>query len=116
MKNLYNIENIRGLLFVFDIENADDEEREALIASKNVNDEKELTDLFDLVLRPEFFAYEQKGRETLINTVAYFLSENDNFDRVFERMTTYFDDAVVDQAKFMKVLLACLQRYQKEGE
>lgn len=114
MKDLYNIASIRGLLFVFDIENADDEEREAIIASKNVNDEKELADLFDLVLRPEFFAYEQKGRETLINTVAYFLNKNDSFDRVFERMTTYFDDEVVDQAKFMKVLLMCLQRYQKE--
>ncbi|MNV20848.1 hypothetical protein D3C71_1117690 [compost metagenome] len=116
MKDLYNIASIRGLLFVFDIENADDEEREALIASKNVNDEKELADLFDLVLRPEFFAYEQKGRETLINTVAYFLNKNDNFDRVFERMTTYFDDEVVDRAKFMKVLLMCLQRYQKESD
>ena len=115
MRDIYNIASIRGLLFVFDIENADDDAREALIASKNVNDEKELSDLFDLLLKPEFFAYEQKGRETLINTVAYFLNENDDFDRVFERMTTYFDDEVVDQVKFMKVLLVCLQRYQKEG-
>ncbi|MDZ5431232.1 hypothetical protein T3H00_00930 [Pseudomonas fluorescens] len=116
MKDLYNIASIRGLLFVFDIENADDDEREALIASKDINDEKELAELFDLVLKPEFFSYEQKGRETLINTIAYFLNKNDNFDRVFERMTTYFDDVVVDQAKFMRILLECLQRYQKEGD
>nr|WP_256669359.1 hypothetical protein [Pseudomonas sp. C2B4] len=102
-------------MFVFDIENADDEEREALIASKNVNDEKELTDLFDLVLRSEFFAYEQTGRETLINTIAYFLNQDDDFNRVFERMTTYFDDDVVDQRKFMMVLVSCLRRYQLEG-
>ncbi|WP_419711355.1 hypothetical protein [Pseudomonas sp. NFX224] len=115
MKDLYNIASMCGLLFVFDIENADDEGREVLIASKNVHDEKELADLFELVLKPEFFAYEQKGRENLINTVAYFLNKDDNFDRVFERMTTFFDDEVVDHTKFMSVLLACLQRYQKEG-
>ncbi|MGE8069290.1 hypothetical protein [Pseudomonas sp. NPDC089569] len=113
MKELYNIESIRGLLFVFDIENADDEQREALIASKDVNDEKELADLFDMVLKPEFFAYEERGRENLISTIAYYLNKNDSFDRVFERMTTYFDDEVLDQKKFMRVLLVCLQRYQK---
>ncbi|WP_130907328.1 hypothetical protein [Pseudomonas sp. Sample_16] len=115
MKNSYNIEIVYGLLFVFDIENTDNEEREALIASKNVNDDKELVELFDLVLRSEFFAYKQKGREMLVDTIAYFINENDNFDRVFERMTTYFDDDVVDQSRFMKVLLGCLKRYQLEG-
>jgi hypothetical protein len=100
MKKSYNIEIIRGLLFVFDIENADD---------------KELAELFDLVLRSEFFEYQQKGRETIVSTISYFLNQNDNFDRVFERMTTYFDDKVVDQTRFMKVLLGCLQRYQMEG-
>lgn len=114
-KNSYNIEFIRSLLFVFDIENADDEERERLISSKNVNDQKELSDLFDEVLRSEFFAYKQKGREVLINTISYYLNKNDNFDRVFDRMTTYFDDDVVNQRRFMEVLLMCLQRYQLEG-
>ena len=115
MKKSYNIEIIRGLLFVFDIENADDEEREVIIASKDVNDDKELAELFDLVLRSEFFEYQQKGRGAMVSTISYFLNQNDNFDRVFERMTTYFDDKVVDQTRFMKVLLGCLQRYQMEG-
>lgn len=116
MKSLYDIEDIRGLLFVFDIENTDDEVREELITSKNVNDDQELAELFDLLLKPEFFAYKQRGRENLINTVAYFIDQDDSFDRVFERMTTYFDNDVADQTRFMKVLLECLQRYEMEGD
>ncbi|MHC8289343.1 hypothetical protein ACYZUD_21530 [Pseudomonas sp. XS1P51] len=113
MKNNYHIVDIRNLLFVFDIENTDDESREKIIVSKNVNDEKELSELFDILLKPEFFAYREKERESLISTVAHFLDINDSFDRVFEKMTTYFDDEVADQRKFMKVLLVCLRRYQQ---
>lgn len=114
MKTNYQIVDIRNLLFVFDIENTDDEFREKYIVSKNVNDEKELAELFDVLLRPEFLLI-QYGRESLINTVAHFLDINDSFDRVFDKMTTYFDDEVVDQREFMKILLVCLRRYQQDG-
>lgn len=67
------------------------------------------------MLRPEFFAYAMRERESLINTVAHFLDINDSFDRVFDKMTTYFDDEVVDQREFMKILLVCLRRYQQDG-
>jgi hypothetical protein len=116
MNDSYNIADIRSLLFVFDIENTNDEVREEIIASKNVNDEKELVELFDILMRPEFLLYKEKERESLINTIAHFLDKNDPFDRVFERMTTYFDDEVVDRKKFMEVLLICLQRYQRDGD
>ena len=55
MKNSYNIWDVRSLLFVFDIENTRDLKREEIIVSKDVNDENELAELFDLLLRPEFF-------------------------------------------------------------
>lgn len=116
MNSSYNIADIRSLLFVFDIENTNDEVREEIIASKNVNDEKELIELFDVLMRPEFLLYKEKEQEFLINTIAHFLDKNDPFDRVFERMTTYFDDEVVDRKKFMAVLLICLQRYQRDED
>ncbi|AKV06301.1 hypothetical protein B723_07800 [Pseudomonas fluorescens NCIMB 11764] len=114
MKDYYNIADIRSLLFVFDIENTDDEEREEIIVSKNVNDEKELSELFDVLIRPEFLVYKEKEREFLISTISYFLDVNDTFDQVFKKMTTYFDDEVIDQRKFMTILLGCLQRYQRD--
>ena len=113
MKNSYDIADIRSLLFVFDIENTNDEVREEIITSKNVNDDRELAELFDILMRPEFLVYTERERESLINTIAYFLHEDDSFDRVFGKMTTYFDDEVIDQKKFMEVLLMCLQRYQR---
>ncbi|MFL1526914.1 hypothetical protein [Pseudomonas sp. O230] len=114
MKNSYCIEDIRGLLFVFDIENTNDDVREEIISSKNVNDEKELVELFDVLMRPEFLIYKERERVSLINTIAHFLDVGDSFDRVFNKMTTYFDDEVMDQRKFMAVLLVCLKRYQRD--
>jgi hypothetical protein len=116
MSNSYNIADIRGLLFVFDIENTNDDVREEIISSKNVNDEKELVELFDLLMRSEFLIYKERERVSLINTIAHFLDFDDSFDRVFNKMTTYFDDEVIDQRKFMEVLLGCLKRYQRDDE
>ncbi|WP_392893645.1 hypothetical protein ACF6ZU_15000 [Pseudomonas migulae] len=113
MKGSYSIDDIRGLLFVFDIENTDDEEREEIIASKNVNDDGELSELFDNLIKPEFFVYREKERESLINTIEHFIDLDDDFDRVFKKMTNYFDDEVIDQRRFMVILLRCLQRYQR---
>lgn len=75
--------SIRGLLFVFDIENTHDLEREKIIVSKNVNDDKELAELFDALLRPEFFIYSEQERISLIETVSYFLEKGNSFDEVF---------------------------------
>ena len=112
MKKSYNIADVRSLLFVFDIENTDDEAREGIIVSKNVNDEKELGELFDILMKPEFLIYTRRERDILIDTISHFLEANDTFDRVFGKMTTYFDDEVVDQRRFMMVLLGRLRRYQ----
>ena len=40
MKRTQSMSTIRGLLFTYDIENADDLERENLISSKNINNKK----------------------------------------------------------------------------
>ncbi|QXI19150.1 hypothetical protein [Pseudomonas hamedanensis] len=115
MKTQYKIVDIKNLLFVFDIENTRNDEREKIIVSKDVNDDKELGELFDVLLKPEFLCYTYRERTSLADTVAHFLGEEDSFDRVFERMTTYFDEDVRDQRRFMSVLLECLTRYQAEA-
>lgn len=115
MKNKYKIVDIKNLLFVFDIENTRSDEREKVIVSKDVNNDKELAELFDALLKSEFLDYTTQEQVSLTETVAHFLNEDDNFDRVFGRMTTYFDEDVIDQRRFMQVLLSCLRRYQLES-
>lgn len=116
MKSAYDIWDIKSLLFVFDIENTRDLHREEIIVSKDVNNDGELAQLFDMLLRPEFFIYTENERQLLIATLVHFLELDDNFDRVFTKIDTYFDDDVKDQRKFMLVLLDCLRRYQAEGD
>ncbi|QGA51508.1 hypothetical protein [Pseudomonas brassicacearum] len=115
MKNTYDMHDVWGLLFVFSIENTHDVAREEVITSKNVNDDEELGQLFDLLIRPEFLFHSQKEQVLLINTLSYFLENGDSFDRVFLNLDTYFDDVVNDQRQFMRVLLASLMRYQAEN-
>lgn len=115
MKDAYNIWDIRSLLFVFDIENTRDVAREEIIVSKDVNDEQELAELFDILMRPEFLIYSENERQLLIDTLVYFLGINDDFDAVFSKIDTYFDEDVKDQRQFMRVLLECLMRYQSEA-
>ncbi|WP_242462611.1 hypothetical protein [Pseudomonas sp. OST1909] len=107
---------IRGLLFTYDIENTDDLEREARIASADVNDEKELTELFDDLTKPEFLIYTTSEQDWFITSIEYFLAASDNFDDAFKKMTTYFSAEIVDQRKFMRVLLRCLQHYKIESD
>lgn len=114
MKILYKIVDIKNLLFVFDIENTSDIERERIIVEKNVNDPGQLTELFDILLKPEFYEYTEGEQESLIDTVDHFIKEEDSFDRVFNRMTTYFDDEVADRLSFMRILLECLTKYRNE--
>ncbi|MHC8322721.1 hypothetical protein ACYZT4_18855 [Pseudomonas sp. GB2N2] len=115
MNSPYSLWSIRGLLFVFDIENTRDLDREEIIVSKNVNDEIELAELFDALLQPEFFIYSEKERKLLIETLSCFLEKGESFDEIFLKMDTFFDDVVEDQRQFMTDLLNCLQRYQSQG-
>ncbi|TFB41687.1 hypothetical protein [Pseudomonas sp. F01002] len=103
---------LRSLLFVFDIENTKSEAREEIITSKNVNDDCELAELFDLLLRSDFLKYRPDERQWFVDTILYFLDLGDNFDEVFTRIDTYFDSEVEDQRRFMKVLLERLRFYQ----
>jgi hypothetical protein len=58
----YDLHCIWGLLFVFSIENTNDVALEEIITSKNVNDDEELSQLFDLLIRPDFYVALQKSR------------------------------------------------------
>lgn len=105
---------LRSLLFLFDIENTQDDAREKIIVSKNVNDERELAELFDALMEPEFASYSYEERVWCIETVTHYLEVGDSFDAVFKKVTTYFDDDVKDQRQFMQVLLNCLQNYHSD--
>jgi len=111
MKRKPSMSIIRGLLFTYDIENTDDLERERLIASKNVNTENELNELFDELTQPEFLSYTKPEQEWFIESIEHHLANNDNFDSVFKTMTTYFSEPVTDQQAFMRVLLDRLKQY-----
>lgn len=111
MKNKPSMSIIRGLLFTYDIENTDNLEREKVIASKDVNNERDLIKLFDELTKPEFLAYTKNEQEWFIDSIAHFLATDDSFDAVFKKMATYFSAPVIDQKKFMHVLLSCLKNY-----
>ncbi|MBJ2286948.1 hypothetical protein FRT60_21550 [Pseudomonas haemolytica] len=102
---------IRGLLFTYDIENTDDLKREELIASINVNNEKELAELFNKLTRPEFLMYTHLEQNWFIDSIEHFLAAGDSFNSVFEKMATYFSTEIIDQRKFMQVLLRRLKHY-----
>lgn len=114
MKRQPKLSIIRGLLFTYNIENTKDLEREEIIVSKNVNDRKELSELFDTLTKPEFFTYTKEEQQWFINTISHYLSINDTFDSVFYLLDTYFEDKIIDQRQFMEVLLECLIRYHGE--
>ena len=114
MKRPPKLSILRGLLFLFDIDNVDNDEREEIIVSKNVNDDVELAELFDILMRPEFISYSGSDREWYIDTLSCYLDMGESFDSIFDKITTYFDDEVEDRRKFMQVLLACLLKYQTE--
>ena len=98
---------IRGLLFTYDIENTDDFEREKLIASKDINNEKELIELFDEVTKPEFLDYSRAEQEWFITSITHYLAINDDFDEVFNNMATYFSAPVTDHRWLAATTLHC---------
>ncbi|SFB57226.1 hypothetical protein SAMN03159488_05386 [Pseudomonas sp. NFIX10] len=105
---------LRSLLFVFDIENTIDEAREEIIVSKDINADSELVELFDSLLKADFLTFQSHEREWFIEKISFYLEEGANFDEIFSRIITYFDDDVKDPPHFMRVLLSCLKRYQSE--
>jgi hypothetical protein len=114
MKSKPSMMTLRGLLFVFDIENTQDPKREEIIVSKNINVDAELVELFDALIRPRFSIYQSGGKKKIIDAITYYLAVGDDFDELFRYMDTYFDQGIEDQLHFMKVLLGCLERYQLE--
>ncbi|MGO4324764.1 hypothetical protein AB4Z20_24560 [Pseudomonas sp. KB_12] len=106
---------LRSLLFVFDIENTIDEAREAYIVSKDVNSDSELAELFDHLLKPDFLAFQSHEREWFIEKISFYLEGGSDFDEIFSKITTYFDDDVKDSRQFMKILLGCLRRYHLDS-
>jgi hypothetical protein len=54
MKSKPGMIALRSLLFVFDIENTKCEKREKIIVSKDINNDQELAELFDILLKPDF--------------------------------------------------------------
>ncbi|WP_331716173.1 hypothetical protein [Pseudomonas trivialis] len=57
---------LRGLLFTYCIENCRDAEREQIIASKNTNNEKKLSELLNTPTKPEFFSYKKMNSSGLL--------------------------------------------------
>lgn len=114
MKYQPKLSILRSLLFTYNIENLDDSEREIFIASKNINDDKELIELLDKLTKPEFIKYKRDEREWHINTLQHFLNTDENFESVFYLFDTYFNDEITDKRQFMKVLLDCLGKYNEE--
>lgn len=106
---------IRGLLFTYDIENTDDPKREKFIASKDVNNKKELIELFNELTKPEFMEYTKSEQNWFIDSIEHFLMAGDSFDGVFKKMATYFGTEILDQQEFMRVLLSCLRHYNLEA-
>ncbi|MGY2231420.1 hypothetical protein HX780_06880 [Pseudomonas tolaasii] len=105
----------QGLLFTYCIENSHSPEREKLIASKNVNRESDLKELFEKLTKPEFMKYKHDERQWHIDTLQHFLAAGDSFDSVFHLFDTYFKDEILDQREFMKILLSCLLTYDAEA-
>jgi hypothetical protein len=114
MKLAPDLQITRNLLFTYCIENTEDIEREGFIVSKNVNNDIELSELFDTLTRPVFFSYKVDERQWHIDTLEHFIKTNDSFDSVFYLFDTYFEDEIINRKQFMKILLQCLMRYQVE--
>lgn len=115
MKYQPKLSILRSLLFTYSIENLDDPEREIFIASKNVNNDKELVELFNKLTKPEFISYGHDERQWHIDTIRHFLETDEDFESVFYLFDTYFDDEIIDKRRFMKVLLDCLKLYEIEA-
>lgn len=114
MKKKPDLAILQGLLFTYSIENTKNLEREETIVSTNINNETELSQLFDILTKPEFLSYRADERIWFIETLEYYLSIEEDFESVFYLFDTYFEDDIIDKKNFMRVLLRCLKIYNKE--
>lgn len=114
MKKGPSLEILKGLLFTYNIENTEDREREEIIVSKDINNETELSELFDTLTKPEFLSYRKDEQEWFIDTLQHYLSTDENFESVFYLLDTYFEQEINNKRQFMKVLLNCLKSYNNE--
>jgi len=110
-----DLEILQGLLFTYSIENTKDLKREEIIVSKDINNETELSELFDELTKPDFLSYREDEQERFIETIQHFLSANNDFESVFYLFDTYFEDNIIDKRGFMKTLLNCLKKYQEDA-
>ncbi len=115
MKRQPKLTILRGLLFTYCIENTTDVEREGIIVSKDVNNPKELAELFDALTKSEYFSYREDEQQWYIDTLEYFLSTDEDFESVFYLFDTYFEDEILDKRAFMAVLLERLKSYMSEA-
>ena len=113
MKKKPNIAILQGLLFTYSIENTKDLEREEIIVSKDINNETELSELFDILTKPEFLSYRPDEQIWFIETLEHYLSTAEDFESVFYLFDTYFEDDIIDKKVFMRVLLKCLKNYNR---
>lgn len=111
MKKKPNLAILQGLLFTYSIENTKNLEREETIVSKDINNETELSELFDSLTKPEFLSYRECEQIWLIETIEYYLSIDEDFESVFYLFDTYFEDDITNKRDFMRVLLKCLKNY-----
>lgn len=116
MKHPPKLSILRSLLFTYNIENYDDPERESFIVSKNINNNRELSELFDELTKPEYLSYRPEERQWYIDTLQHFLETEESFESVFYLFDTYFDEEIIDNRQFMRILLECLIRYQAEAK
>ncbi|MEN5044538.1 hypothetical protein [Pseudomonas koreensis] len=114
MKVKPSISILTGFLFLFDIDYPHEESVEELICLADVNDYSELSKVFDIVVRPDFLNYSEDDRCWLIETISFFLNENDSFKAIFEKRSFLFSDEIEDGRFFMSTLLGRLQAYQQE--
>lgn len=115
MKKKPTLSILQGLLFTYSTENTKNLEREETIVSKNVNNEDELEELFNILTKPEFVSYREDEQRWFIETIEHYLSTDETFDSVFYLFDTYFEDDITDKRNFMKTLLKCLKNYNSQA-
>ncbi|MBT1262332.1 hypothetical protein KUA23_13170 [Pseudomonas pergaminensis] len=116
MKRKPDLAILQGLLFTYSTENTKDLEREEVITSKNVNSKAELSELFDILTKPEFLSYKEDEQVWFIETIEHYLSKEEDFESIFYLFDTYFEDEITNKRAFMAVLLERLKSYRNETE
>jgi hypothetical protein len=112
MKLQPTLDILPSLLFAFDVDSDQNVEAEEQIASTDINNELELTKLFDAFIMPDFTSRIASEQQWYIDSLTFYLEKNESFNRIFSDMTTYFPAPPSNKRNFMKTLLNCLKKYQ----